>query len=97
MHARVSRFRGSGEAGASRPSADDVLPTLRSMDGFRGVISLVDQAGEDAMTITLWASEDAMRATEAKADEMRRQMADAARDEIGGVERYEVEALHLEP
>lgn len=49
------------------------------------------------MTITLWESEDAMRATEAKADEMRRQMADAAGDEIRGVERYEVEALHVEP
>ena len=48
------------------------------MDGFRGLISLVDQAGGDAMTITLWESEDAMRATEAKADEMRRQMADSA-------------------
>lgn len=97
MHARVSRFGGSGGPGASRPSAEDVLPTLRSMDGFRGLISLVDQAGGDAMTITLWESEDAMGATEAKADEMRRQMADAAGDEIRGVERYEVEALHVEP
>ena len=97
MHARVSRFGGSREAGASRPSADDVLPGLRGMDGFRGLISLVDQAGGDAMTITLWESEDAMRATEAKADEMRRQMADAAGDDIRGVERYEVEALHVEP
>lgn len=97
MHARVSRFGGSGETGASRPSLDDVLPTLRSMDGFRGLISLVDEAGGDAMTITLWESEDAMRATEAKADEMRRQIADTAGDEIRGVERYEVEALHLEP
>lgn len=94
MHARVSRFGGSREAGASRPTADDVLPSL---DGFRGVISLVDQAGGDAMTITLWESEDAMRCTEATADEMRRQMADAAGDEIRGVEHYEVEALHVEP
>lgn len=49
------------------------------------------------MTITLWESEDAMRATETKADEMRRQMADTAGDELRGVERHEVEALHLEP
>ncbi len=97
MHARVSRFGGSREAGASRPSAEDVLPTLRGMDGFRGLLSLVDPAGGDAMTITLWESEAAMRATEAKADDIRRQMADSAGGQIRSVERYEVEALHLEP
>jgi heme-degrading monooxygenase HmoA len=97
MYARVSRFGGSGEPGASRPSAEDVLPTLRGMDGFRGLISLVDAAGGDALTITLWESEDAMRATDARADEMRQQIADAAGGEIRSVERYQVEALQLEP
>ena len=97
MYARVSRFGGGGEARASAPSVDDLLPDLRSMDGFRGVLSLVDSGTGNALAITLWESEDAMRASEAKADEMRKELADSAGDQILGVERYEVEALHLEP
>lgn len=96
MHARVSRF-GGGEAGASPPSAEEVLPALRNIDGFRGLISLVDRASGDALAITLWESEEAMRASEAKADEMRREIAAASGDEIKAVERYEVDALQLEP
>jgi heme-degrading monooxygenase HmoA len=96
MYARVTRFHGAGESGASRPSVEDVLPTLREMDGFRGVISIVDSEGGEALAITLWESEEAMRASEARADEIRRDMARAAGDEIRSVERYEVEALQLE-
>lgn len=96
MHARVSRFHGSGEGGASPPNVEDVLPTLREMDGFRGLISLVNGPGGDALAITLWESEGAMRASDARADEMRRGMASAAGDEIRSVERYEVEALQVE-
>ncbi len=97
MHARVSRFQGTGQTGASRPSVDDLLPELRRMDGFRGVLSLVDSASGDALAITLWDSDESMRASEAKADKMRRGMAEAAGDEVRSVERYEVEALQLEP
>lgn len=96
MHARVSRFHGAAGGGASRPNADDVLPALREMAGFRGLISLVGSEGGDALTITLWESEEAMRASDAQADEMRRDMAKAAGDEIRSVERYEVEALRLD-
>lgn len=97
MYARISRFGMSADPGAARPAAEDVLPALRAMDGFRGVISLVDQAGGEGVTITLWESDDAMRASEAKADEMRQEMAAAAGDDIRSVERFEVEAIHLEP
>lgn len=96
MHARVSRFQGSGEDAASRPKVEDVLPTLREMDGFRGLISLVHGEGGDALAITLWETEEAMRASDARADEIRREMANAAGDEIRSVERYEVEALQLD-
>lgn len=96
MYARVSRFHGAGDGGGSRPNVEDVVPTLREMDGFRGLISLVNGEGGDALAITLWESEEAMRASEAQADAIRRDMAEAAGDEIRGVERYEVEALRLE-
>lgn len=96
MHARVSRFQGSGEGAASPPKVEDVLPTLREMDGFRGLISLVNGEGGDALAITLWETEEAMRVSDARADEIRREMANAAGDEIRSVERYEVEALQLD-
>lgn len=96
MHARVSRLHGSSDTGAGAPLGDDVLATMQAMGGFRGVISLVDRATGDSLTITLWESEDAMRASEAQADRMRRELAAAAGEEIRGVERYEVALFRVE-
>lgn len=69
---------------------------MQRIAGFRGVISMVDRTSGDSLAVTLWESEEAMRASEEQANQMRQQMAQAAGDEIRGVERYEVDLFHLE-
>jgi heme-degrading monooxygenase HmoA len=67
-----------------------ILPAARQLDGFRGVLSLADRAAGKAMTITLWETEEAMRASEEAANRMRDDAATALGARIAGVERYEV-------
>lgn len=60
------------------------------MDGMRDAYLLVDREAGKALTMTLWESEQALRASEESADQVRRA---AAGDAVRDVDRYEV-ALH---
>ncbi|HLG08087.1 MAG TPA: hypothetical protein VI409_05390 [Gaiellaceae bacterium] len=92
MHARVTMIAGSpdqAEQGIAN-FRDNVVPAIKAMGGHGGVL-LVDRESGNAMAITLWADEAAMRASEERANELRR----TASEEMGAaeqprVERYEV-------
>jgi len=93
MHARASHIAGSPENAEQGIATfkDTILPELESMDGNRGAMLLVDRASGNALAITLWEDESAMRASEERANQMRSN----ASDEMGAsgearVERYEV-------
>ena len=73
-----------------RTAVDDVLPEIREIDGWKGIIMLVDRTTGEAKAITLWESADAMAASEAQATDMRQRTATSAGETISGVERYEV-------
>ncbi len=95
MHARVSTYAGSAE------QLDEVVrnfesssDAVRELDGFEGAYMLVDRANGRALTITLWANEDAVRASAERADEVRAEAAGGAGFSIESVEIYEV-ALQL--
>jgi heme-degrading monooxygenase HmoA len=93
MHARVSTIEAPPERvdeGIDRV-VNTVIPMLREVPGFDGVLSLVDRTSGRSLTITLWDSEEALRTSEEKANELRSQAA----GELGAtkppqVERYEV-------
>ena len=42
-----------------------MLPAARQVEGFHGMIGLVDRERGKAVTVTLWASEEALNASEA--------------------------------
>jgi len=93
MHARVSHLAGSPEnlEQGIATFKENILPELKSMDGNKGAILLVDRTSGAALSVTLWDEEGAMRASEERANAMRRD----ASDEMGAagdarVERYEV-------
>jgi heme-degrading monooxygenase HmoA len=96
MHARVSTYQGSAESiERSLEQADEVVPVVRSMDGSRGLIYLVDRSSGKSISITLWESADAMKASEEAANRLRRDSSDASGETIVGVERFEVTTLDL--
>ena len=98
MHARVSTYEGGDPAhidpGVLR-TRRDVLPAARELEGFRGVISLADRETGEEMTITLWETEDAMRASEEAANRLREQTLSEG-ERIASVHRYEVTMLEIE-
>jgi hypothetical protein len=91
MHARVTTLSGSADnvdAGIENFNTT-VLPFVR--EGGKGAILLVDRANGEAVSITLWEDEDALRASEERANALR---ADVA-GQMGSVDapsigRYEV-------
>ena len=92
MFARVSTFTGTSDQvdEAIRQAREDVVPRLEELDGFRGAYFLVDRENGKSLAVTLWESEEAMRASEEAANSLRSETADALGTQMVGVERYEV-------
>ncbi len=92
MFARVSTFTGTSDQidEAIRQAREDVVPRLEELDGYRGAYFLVDRENAKSLAVTLWESEEAMRASEEAANSLRSETADALGTQMVGVERYEV-------
>ncbi len=65
------------------------------MDGNRGAIFLMDRETGKSLTITLWESEDAMWASEEKANQVRGDAAQTTSANVGNVERFEAPVAGL--
>lgn len=96
MHARVTSVAGSpadADAGIDDFRAN-VVPFAR--DEGKGAILLVDRQSGEAIAITLWEDEDALRASEERANALRA----GAADQMGATQqptvgRYEVAVFEV--
>lgn len=97
MQARVSTYAGTPEQTKEAiQNFEGLTDALRSLDGFEGAYLLVDRGTGKALSVTLWTSEDAARASAEKAKQMRSQAAGGAGMSIESVEGYEV-AVQIQP
>ena len=60
------------------------------MDGFSHGYFLVDRTSGKGMSITVWESEEAMVASQANADRLRKQGSEAGGASIESVQQYEI-------
>ena len=74
----------------ARLGTEKVLPQLKRLEGFEGSLVLANPQSGEIVTVTLWESEAAMRATEGVTYWLRAFSAEAAGGEVTGLERYEV-------
>jgi heme-degrading monooxygenase HmoA len=88
MFARVSTYRGDGDR--LMQGFADVSGPLEAIDGFSHGYFMVDRESGKGMSITIWDSEEALKASAAKADELRSQGAQAGGAQIESVESYEI-------
>ena len=98
MHARVSTIEGSPDRVDEGTALirSKILPELEHVDGFAGVLSLADRVTGRSLTITLWETEDALRASEERANAMRSSAAtDLGATADPSVERFEVTLSEL--
>ncbi len=91
MFARVTTTKGQvTKEDAARVVRDRVLPGAKAIPGFKGGLWLIDEKGGKGMTITLFDSEEALRASAEAAERLRA----GAVGELGvsttSVESYEV-------
>ncbi len=92
MFARLVTIGGQSEQldDFVRLGEEKVLPQLKRLDGFEGSLVLANRQSGKIVTLTLWESEEAMRATEGITYWLRAFSAEAAGGEVTGLERYEV-------
>lgn len=97
MYARVSTFQGPADQTAEgiRVAREQILPAARLQEGFRGIYILFDRHSGRSLAMTLWESEEDMRASEQAALRARSESAEASGEDIVGVERYEVALREL--
>ena len=98
MFARVSTFQGPPDQTAEgiRIAREQILPAARLQDGFLGIYLLYDREGGRSLAITLWETEEDLKASEEAALRARAESARATGDVIVGVERYEVALQELD-
>lgn len=94
MHARVTRLEAPADSfeDGIAVTNDRVIPAVKGIEGFVGAYFLGDRESGKLMSITLWDSEEHMRASEEAADQIRGDAAGATQSTIETVERYEVVA-----
>ena len=92
MFARVTTFEGSPEQVDEFRHAlvEHMLPALRRLKGYQGVLILTDRQGGKVLGVALWESEEAMGTSEEAAYWFRTYGAEAAGERVTSVERYEV-------
>src|SRR5205809_542210 len=95
--ARVSVLEGSPKRldEGTRYAQEEILPQARQLSGFKGVVSLIDREHGRTKLITLWESDEALRASEEQANQLRQRAAEGAAGRIVGIERYEVALAEL--
>ena len=92
MHARLSFIEGTPDSveGGVKSFRDEVVPFVRD-NGGEGVYLLIDRQAGKAIGITLWESEDALRASAERAAVLRDQAAEEMHAPAGPkFEQYEV-------
>jgi heme-degrading monooxygenase HmoA len=92
MHARIGRISFSPENADQVTShvRDNVVPKYEDTDGFKGFTLLLDRSRGEAIGVSFWESEDAMRATDELADQARRGAAEAGSGSDQGPQHFEV-------
>jgi heme-degrading monooxygenase HmoA len=75
---------------------EEILPTGKDDPGFKGLIALGDRQSGKTLSITLWDSEEDVRATEQDANQLRSAWAETSGQEIASIESYEVGLFEVE-
>lgn len=90
--ARISLLEGSPDSIDSgiEKARGETLPKVRAISGNVGAIGLVDRDNGRMSMITLWESEESMRASSQEADQLRQRTAEMSDQKIANVALYDV-------
>ena len=89
MHARVSTYQ-TDDADRLIKGFESVSDELEQIDGFSHAYFMVDRESGKAVSVTIWESEDALRASSTKADKLRQKGTEPSGASIISVDHYEI-------
>jgi heme-degrading monooxygenase HmoA len=98
MHARVSTYQSPAEQltdEAVEQMRAALLQRISAIAGNRGVIMLMDRTTGKSISITLWESEDALRASDEQAKQLRSEAAQQTSGQVGDVEVFEAPIVEV--
>jgi heme-degrading monooxygenase HmoA len=98
MHARMTTIHSPRERmdQGIEQVRTEVLPEMKRLPGFRGLVGLIDRKANMGLTISFWESEEAMHGSEDAGEELRTKAAKAMKAETEPmVNRYEVAYFEL--
>jgi heme-degrading monooxygenase HmoA len=98
VFARITTYEGRPERVEEfrRAMVEHVMPALRRLPGFQGILFLADHQSSKLLAVALWETEESLHASEESAYWFRAYGAETANERITGVERYEVILSELE-
>jgi len=84
VFARVSTYSGAPDRvdESIREGREQIVPAVRQIPGCKGLLYLVDRSTGKAMSVTLWENEEAMRASEEAANQIRGESVQVDRFEV---------------
>ena len=88
----MSKFRAEMKdlSGTARLAGESMLAWLQQIEGYRGLLALVDEEAGTAYFVTFWDNEEAVVKTRTSRASLRDQMASTAGAEVVGVEEFTV-------
>jgi len=92
MFARVSTMQGSPDQvdELARRFQEQAVPVVRQLSGFKGAYLLANRQTGTVLGVSLWETEEAMRASETEIDPRRREAAQAVGATLQSLEAYEI-------
>ncbi len=98
MYARITTYEGTNEDYDSglETIKSQLMPKVRQLQGYKGLLSLVDRGTGKSLTIALYDSEDAMSSAAKAAEGLRKEAASSSGSSVANVAEYEVGIAELQ-
>lgn len=95
MFARVSTYRTSPDSSVAEGPSEDTLRKLFEIPGCKGAYFLNGTGSDKALSITLWDSEETLKASQETANKLRSATSEEQKIEILEVEEFRVTSSRL--
>ncbi|MDP9490809.1 MAG: hypothetical protein M3P42_01190, partial [Actinomycetota bacterium] len=91
MFARLHSFvLGDEDRAAAGDVVEQVLPTIRALDGYRGMVILSELDGDRVISVSLWETEKKMEASRAVTEKIREAETTSRQIEVNQPSTYRV-------
>jgi heme-degrading monooxygenase HmoA len=97
MFARVTRYHADEDTNQLLSGFQETIGSLQIIPGFSHGYFMVDPQTSEAVSMTVWESQEAMTASTESAEERRRQRTESGHGSVVSVDTYEIGLIAAAP